>query len=134
MDWRRAEAPSLEEIETLAAEAFARLPDAFREACGPVLIRVEDFADEETLALMEIDDPFALSGLYVGVDRLSQGAEAMLTPTPVVTLYRRALLDEWAEGGTALGALIAHVIVHEIGHHFGFSDEDMERIEVAGED
>ncbi len=129
IDWARVSAPTLAEFDALAQETFARLPPRFRERCGGVVIRVEEFADEETLAAMGVEDPFSLSGLYQGVDLLSETIDGPAPAPPMVFLYRRPLLDEWAEGEMSLGALIRHVIVHEIGHHFGFSDADMERIE-----
>jgi predicted Zn-dependent protease with MMP-like domain len=101
---------------------------------GDVLIRIEDFADDSILDEMGIEDPFELSGLYVGVD-LTQ--RSIMDPAPAATmvfLYRRAILDEWIDrGDVALGDLVAHVLVHEIGHHFGLSDEQMDAILEAAE-
>jgi predicted Zn-dependent protease with MMP-like domain len=134
MDWRRARAPSLADFEQLAAEAWDRLPADFRAICKDVIIRVEDFADDAVLKDLGIDSPFDLMGLYQGV---SLDRKSVLDPPrepDMVFLYRRAILDYWAEGEEALGPLITHVLVHEIGHHFGFSDADMEAIESeAGE-
>jgi predicted Zn-dependent protease with MMP-like domain len=130
MDWTEAPAPSLDDFAALAQAAFAALPDAFRRLTGQVVFRIEDFADEAVLDEMGIEDPFELTGLYQGVD-LTQ--RSLLTPAPessMVLLYRRPILDEWAErGDVTLGELINHVLVHEIGHHFGLSDEAIDTIE-----
>ena len=130
MDWTDAAAPSLDDFATLAAAAFAALPKAFRQMTGQVVFRSEDFADETVLDEMGIEDPFELTGLYHGVD-LTQ--RSLLTPAPetsMVFLYRRPILDEWAErGDVTLGELINHVLVHEIGHHFGLSDDAIDAIE-----
>ena len=127
-------APSLDEFARLAEKALARLPETFRRAAGDVEIRVLDFADEETLAEMEIEDPFELTGLYHGVDLRNR---SVLDPNPsasMVFLYRRPILDEWAErGDVSLADLIEHVLVHEIGHHFGLSDDDIDAIEASAE-
>jgi predicted Zn-dependent protease with MMP-like domain len=124
-------APSLEDVAALARAAFERLPPEFRAMCGNVAIHVADFADDETLEDLGIDDPFGLTGVYEGVDITSESAVAPSGPSHV-HLYRRPLLDEWAEdGATTLGELITHVLVHEIGHHFGLSDEQMHAIEDA---
>ncbi|MGC4251992.1 MAG: metallopeptidase family protein [Sphingobium sp.] len=120
-------APSKEEIETLALEALSRLPDPFAAHLSNVVLFVEDFADEQVLKEMEIDDPFGLTGLYTGRP-VGQEAQTGDTP-PTVHLFRRPLLDEWVETGVALDALITHVVVHEIGHHFGLSDIDMHVLE-----
>lgn len=121
-----APAPTLDEIEELARAAFDQLPPAFRAMCGDVVIRVEDFADDETLAEMEIEDPFELTGLYYGVAL----TEKSVLDTPVmpdtVWLFRRPILDEWVErGDVPLDRLVTHVLVHEIAHHFGWSDDDI---------
>jgi predicted Zn-dependent protease with MMP-like domain len=129
-DWTHAAAPSLDDFEALARAAFEALPAAFRQAAGPVLFRVEDFAGPEVLDDLGIEDAFELTGLYQGVDLTHR---SVLDPAPeasVVFLYRRPILDEWAERGELpLGELITHVLVHEIGHHFGLSDADIEAIE-----
>jgi len=123
-------APSLDDLAALAAEAFAELPDPFRSLAGEVVIRVDDFADEQTLADLGMEDPFELTGLYHGVDL---GRREGLGPAPEpsrIFLYRRPILDEWCErGDVALRDLIAHVLIHEIGHHFGLSDDDIDRVE-----
>jgi predicted Zn-dependent protease with MMP-like domain len=122
-------APSLDDIERMARAAWANVPSKFRDLAGDVIFRIEDFADAETLADLGMEDPFELTGLYVGVD-LTQASMMDPAPgTPMVFLYRRPILDEWIErGDVSLSELVAHVLVHEIGHHFGLSDEDMDAI------
>ena len=122
-------APDAAEIERLAEAAIARLPAEFRRHLTKVVLRVEDFADESVLDEMGIEDPFELSGLYRGRPVSEESAWVSGELPPMVHLYRRPLLDEWVETGVALEDLITHVIVHEIGHHFGFSDADMHAIE-----
>lgn len=130
MDWTGAAAPSLDAFAALADAAFAALPAAFRQMTGQVVFRIEDFADEAVLDEMGIEDAFELTGLYRGVDLTRR---SLFDPAPeasMVFLYRRPILDEWAErGDVTLGELINHVLVHEIGHHFGLSDEVIEAIE-----
>ncbi|HTK35817.1 MAG TPA: metallopeptidase family protein [Caulobacteraceae bacterium] len=128
--WGVLPAPSLADFEALARAAFDRLPEQFRALAGEVVFHIDDFPDEETLDDLGIEDPFELTGLYRGVDRLRRSFSDPLPHTPHVFLYRRPILDEWAErGDVALGALVEHVVVHEIGHHFGLSDDDIEAIE-----
>src|SRR5262249_30815203 len=129
--WAEAEAPTLAEFERLAAGAWNRLPGEFRRAAGDLVIRVEDFATDDVLDRMGIEDPFDLTGLYHGVSLDKKSVSDVPQGPDMVFLYRRPLLDEWAEGGLTLGDLVTHVLIHEIGHHFGFSDEDMARIEEA---
>jgi len=122
-------APSAAEIEALAQRALAALPARFRDNLGPVIIRVEEFCDEETEAEMELASPFELMGLYRGV---ALPLKSVTDPQPqidMIMLYRRPLLDYWCDSGEDLYRLVRHVLIHEIGHHFGFSDDDMERIE-----
>ena len=130
-DWARTKAPSLADMEALAAAAWRRLPRQFRDLCDNVVIRVEDFPTDEVLQEMDLEGPFDLLGLFQGVsiDRRSVMDPAGLPN--MVYLYRRPILDYWAEHNETLGHLVTHVLVHEIGHHFGFSDDDMERIEAA---
>lgn len=125
-------APDIAAFEALADEAFARLPDAFREMCAGVVIRIEDFPDDETLDDLEAETPFDLLGLFRGVG-LAQAAATLQTGQHpnMVWLYRRPILDYWAEHDETLGHIITHVLVHEIGHHFGLSDADMEALEKA---
>ncbi len=127
--WAAREAPSLAELETLADAAYRRLPDAFRKLTGDLVIRVEDFPTDEVLDHLGIESPFDLLGLYTGVD-LGRKSIMDVTALPdMVFLYRRPILDYWAEHEERLGAIVTHVLVHEVGHHFGLSDADMERIE-----
>jgi len=131
MNWEGIAAPDLATFEEMAQMAWQRLPDAFRAPAGDLLVRVEDFATDEVLDALDIDDAFDLLGLYQGVS-LEKKSLLDIAPQPdMVFLYRRPLLDEWANSGETLGDLITHVLVHEVGHHFGFSDDDMARIEAA---
>lgn len=132
--WTDQIAPSLDDFARLARAAFDALPDAFRIAAGEVVFRIDDFADEEILAEMEIEDPFELTGLYHGVDiGRRDGLGAAIEPSRIF-LYRRPILDEWCErGDIGLSDLIAHVLIHEIGHHFGLSDDDIHAIEEDGD-
>ena len=129
-DWSSLKSPSLADFEQLAEAAFAGLPAEFRRLCAGVAIRIEDFPDDETQREMGCDSPFDLLGLFRGVG-LAQGAATLQTGQfpNMVWLYRRPILDYWAEHDETLGHLVTHVLVHEIGHHFGLSDADMEAIE-----
>ena len=127
--WRGARAPTLEDLEALAAEAWESLPDHFRQMCSDVVIRVEDFAMEKVLGELGIESPFDLMGLYQGVSLDRRSFSDLPRQPDMVFLYRRAILDYWADSDETLGDIVTHVLVHEIGHHFGFSDEDMHRIE-----
>ncbi|MBL8536747.1 MAG: metallopeptidase family protein [Hyphomonadaceae bacterium] len=121
--------PSLDDIERLARQAWEELPRGFRDLAGDVIFRVEDLADDEVLADLEIEDPLALSGLYQGVDLTQRSIMDPASRAPMVFLYRRALLDEWIErADLPLAELVAHVLVHEIGHHFGLSDAAMDAL------
>ena len=133
--WRDRTAPTLADFEALAATAWDRLPAEFRKLCGDLVIRVEDFALDEVLDELELESPFDLMGLYQGTDLTRQSVSDVAQAPNMVFLYRRAMLDYWAENEDTLGVLVTHVLVHEIGHHFGLSDEDMERLEeTAGPD
>ena len=127
-------APSLDDLAILAEAAFAALPEDFRRLTGDVVFRVDDFASDEVLDELGIEDPFELTGLYSGVHI---GHRSVLDPSPGpsrIFLYRRAILDEWAaRGDISLADLVGHVLVHEIGHHFGLSDDDIHAIEDAAE-
>jgi predicted Zn-dependent protease with MMP-like domain len=122
-------APDAAEIERLAEAAIARLPDPFRQHLDGVVLRIEEFGDDEVLAQFGIEDPFELSGLYTGRPIGEQSSMLSGELPAMIHLYRRPLLDEWAETGVSLEELVTHVIVHEVGHHFGFSDEEMHAIE-----
>jgi predicted Zn-dependent protease with MMP-like domain len=132
-DWQTATAPSLADIEALAAEAWNRLPSEFRQLCRDIVFRVEDFATDDVLDEMDIDDPFNLMGLYKGVSLDRKSVLDQSLEPDMVFLYRRPILDYWAEGDETLGHLVTHVLVHEIGHHFGLSDADMESIEAEAD-
>lgn len=124
--------PDIDEFADLAEEALNELPAGFRKMCGNVSIRIADFAERETLAHFGIADPYQLSGLYHGVDLTQKSVIDPVTFPDQVWLYRKPILAEWqARGDVTLKFLIAHVLVHEIGHHFGLSDEDMHAIEDA---
>lgn len=124
-------APTLDDIARLAAGAFASLPEDLRAHARDVAIRVEEFPDEAAERALELESPFDLLGLYRGVPLTERGAAETGRLPDVVFLYRRPLLDHWCETGESLEDLVRHVLIHEIGHHFGFSDDDMERIEDA---
>lgn len=129
-DWRRARAPTLAEFDALARAAYDGLPSPFRAMCGNVVIHVADFAEEDILDELGIDDAFALTGLYEGVDVTRESVSNPASTPSHVHLYRRPILEEWADNGDiTLGDLITHVLVHEIGHHFSLSDEQMHAIE-----
>lgn len=124
-----ARAPSLSDIDALARRALAAIPNELKRHLGPLVIRVEEFPDEETEAAMELESPFDILGLYRGVALPHQSVSSARTQIDMVFLYRRPILDYWCETGEALADVVRHVLIHEIGHHLGFSDEDMERIE-----
>ena len=128
--WTDQTAPSLDDFARLAREAFDALPNPFRALAGDVVIRVDDFADDATLRDMDIEDPFELTGLYFGVD-IGRRDEMGPAPEPArIFLYRRPILDEWCErGDVGLDEIIAHVLIHEIGHHFGLDDDQIHHIE-----
>jgi predicted Zn-dependent protease with MMP-like domain len=127
--WRRVIAPSLGTFEVIAAEAFARLPQGFRKLCEGLVIQVEDFPTEEVLDRMGIESDFDLLGLFQGTGLPFRSESAPMQMPNMIWLYRRPILDYWAEHEETLGAIITHVLVHEIGHHFGLSDADMHAIE-----
>jgi len=130
MNGRRA--PTTAEIEALAGQALKTIPAGLRRQLGPLVIRVEDFPDEETEAEMGLDSPFDLLGLYRGVALPHKSVTSVSAEPDMVFLYRRPILDYWCESDDTLEAVVRHVLIHEIGHHLGFSDEDMERIEAEG--
>ena len=131
---RDATAPSLDDFAAIADAAFAALPARFREQAGEVVCQVQDFADDAVLDDLGIEDAFELTGLYQGASLLLRSPSDPVPTVSHVFLYRRPILDEWAErGDVGLSALITHVLVHEIGHHFGLSDEDIEAIEAEAD-
>jgi predicted Zn-dependent protease with MMP-like domain len=133
LSWRPLKAPSLAEFEAIATEAFRRLPARFRARCEDVVIRVEDYPTEEVLDSMGIQSELDLLGLFQGVGLPFQSESAPAQMPNMVWLYRVPILLYWAEHEEALGAIISHVLVHEIGHHFGLSDDDMMEIERAAD-
>lgn len=132
-DWRGLAAPSLADIEVLATEAYARLPERFRNLCEGLVIRVEDFPTSEVLDSMQVESEFDLLGLFQGVGLPFQSETVPELMPNMIWLFRRPILDYWAEHEDTLGAIVTHVLVHEIGHHFGLSDEDIEAIEASAE-
>ena len=129
--WTSAKAPSLAEMEVMADAVFARLPKGFRDLCEGVIIRVDDFPTEEVLDEMEAESEFDLLGLFQGIG-LPFRSQDDIAPLPnMIWLYRRPILDYWAEHDETLGHIVRHVLIHEIGHPFGLSDADMEAIEAA---
>jgi predicted Zn-dependent protease with MMP-like domain len=123
--------PSFAEIEELARVALDTIPRRLRRHLGRVVIRVEEFPDEETEAAMDLDSPFDILGLYRGVALPHKSVSDPRPELDMIFLYRRPILDYWCESGEDLAHLVRHVLIHEIGHHFGFSDEDMEQIEAS---
>jgi predicted Zn-dependent protease with MMP-like domain len=125
-------APSLDDIEAIARESFAALPAHFRKLVGDVPMRVADFPEDDVLRDLGIESPFDLLGLFQGIGIAHDAAVAQTGQMPnMIWLYRRPIIDYWAEHEETLGAVVSHVLVHEIGHHFGLSDDDMEAIEAA---
>jgi predicted Zn-dependent protease with MMP-like domain len=124
--------PSLDDLAALAEQALATIPEELRAHVGNVVLRVDDFPDEEVERDMELESPFDLLGLYRGVDLLNKSVSDPRPQIDMIFLYRRPLLDYWCETGEDLAAVVRHVLIHEIGHHFGFSDDDMERLEREG--
>ena len=131
--WRPVKAPSLAELEALAGEVFRDLPKDFRALCADVVIQVDDFPTDEVLEEMRAETEFDLLGLFQGVGLPFRSESAAVQMPNMIWLYRRPILDYWAEHDETLGAIVRHVLVHEIGHHFGLSDADMTAIEVAAD-
>ena len=129
--WTAAKAPSLAEMEAMAHEVFERLPKGFRTLCEGVIIRVEDFPTDEVLDQMQAESEFDLLGLFQGVGLPFQSEAQSGTLPNMIWLYRRPILDYWAEHDETLEAIVRHVLIHEIGHHFGLSDDDMHALEDA---
>jgi predicted Zn-dependent protease with MMP-like domain len=132
--WRPVKAPSLVELEVLAGDVFQRLPRRFRELCADIVIQVDDFPTDEVLDHMGAESEFDLLGLFQGVGLPFRSESAPAQMPNMIWLYRRPILDYWAEHDETLGAIVKHVLVHEIGHHFGLSDDDMEAIEDSAEE
>jgi len=127
--WRPIKAPSVSDMEHLARQVFSALPTKFRGLCEGLIIRIEDFAPDDVLDDLDIESEFDLMGLFQGVGLPFQSPSAPVQLPNTIWLYRRPILDYWAEHEETLGAVVTHVLVHEIGHHFGLSDADMEAIE-----
>jgi predicted Zn-dependent protease with MMP-like domain len=126
---RFGQPPLADEIEAIARDTLRRLPEPFSESIGDIVLLVHDFADDETLRQMGMDDPFELSGLYEGIPLTERSVEQSGTLPERIFLYRRPILDEWAAGEETLEHLVAHVLIHEVGHHFGLSDDDIHALE-----
>jgi predicted Zn-dependent protease with MMP-like domain len=130
---RFGQPPSADDIEAIARDTLRRLPEPFSESIGDIVLLVHDFADDDTLRAMGIDDPFELSGLYEGIPLTERSVEQSGTLPERIFLYRRPILDEWAAGDDTLEHLVAHVLIHEVGHHFGLSDDDIHALEESVE-
>jgi predicted Zn-dependent protease with MMP-like domain len=132
--WADRSAPTLDDFEAMARQAFAALPERFRALVGDITFAVAEFAEDEVLDELDVESPFDLMGLFQGVGMAHAAATPATGTMPNrIWLYRRAILDYWAEHEETLGAVVTHVLIHEIGHHFGLSDDDMETIEAAAE-
>jgi predicted Zn-dependent protease with MMP-like domain len=129
--WRGVKAPSLDELEVLAVAAFRHLPQRFRVLCEDLVIQVEDFPTDEVLDELRAQSEFDLLGLFQGIGVPFRSESAPVRMPNMIWLYRRPILDYWAEHDETLGRIITHVLVHEIGHHFGLSDDDMATIEAS---
>ena len=129
--WRPVKAPSLAELEVLASEVFSHLPRKFRDLCEGVVIQVDDFPSDDVLDEMQAESEFDLLGLFQGTGLPHQSSGDIARLPNLIWLYRRPILDYWAEHDEALGQIVRHVLVHEIGHHFGLSDDDMAAIEAS---
>nr|WP_041755989.1 metallopeptidase family protein [Bradyrhizobium sp. ORS 278] len=126
-------APSLADMEAMAHDVFERLPAHFRRMCEGVIIRVDDFPTEEVLDEMQAESEFDLLGLFQGTGLPFRSNDDLPRLPNMIWLYRRPILDYWAEHDESLGHIVRHVLIHEIGHHFGMSDDDMEAIEAAAD-
>ena len=129
MTQRFSAPPGLADLETITAAALATIPDELRRFVGDVVIRVVEFPDEETEREMDLESPFDLLGLYRGVSLDNKSIADTPDDVDMIFIYRRPLLDYWCETGEELAHIVRNVLIHEIGHHFGFSDEAMQRIE-----
>jgi len=125
--------PSLSDIDDMARAALASLPEPLKSMTKGVVLQVTDFPDDDVLEEMELESPFDIMGLYQGISLLEKQVEASGALPDMVFLYRRPILDYWCETGEDLGHVVRHVLIHEIGHHFGFSDDDMESLEAQAD-
>lgn len=126
---RDMRAPSVADIQRMAERAIASIPRRLRAAAGNVAVQVVDFPDDETIEEMELESPFDLLGLYVGVAMTERSVSHPRGEPDLVYLYRRPILDYWCETGESLAAVVRHVLIHEIGHHFGYSDDEMDALQ-----
>jgi len=133
MDWKIAEAPSLDDFELLARDAFAGLPEEFRALVDGIMFVVQDFPDEDVVKDMELESEFEILGLFQGPDLAARESNIGVPDPTMILLYRRPILDYWAEHHEKLGDIVRHVLIHEIGHHFGLSDDEMDGIESAAD-
>lgn len=131
--WKSAKSPTLADFETMAAAEFARLPATFRALSEDIIIQIDDFPTEEVLEQLDAESEFDLLGLFQGLGLPFRSTEETGRLPNMIWLYRRPILDYWAEHDEELGTIIRHVLIHEIGHHFGLSDEDMEAIEAQAD-
>ena len=129
--WTDLKAPSLADMEVMAHEMFERLPEHFRTICEGVIIRVDDFPTEEVLDQLDAESEFDLLGLFQGTGVPFRSNDDLPRLPNMIWLYRRPILDYWAEHDESLGHIVRHVLIHEIGHHFGMSDDDMAAIEAS---
>jgi predicted Zn-dependent protease with MMP-like domain len=127
--WQDQLSPSIDEMELMALEAYAHLPEGFRTLTGEIVIQVSEFPTDEIMDDLALETPFDLLGLFEGRGIAERWNPQTGEGPNRITLYRRAILDYWAENEETLGDIVTHVLIHEIGHHFGLSDDDMERIE-----
>jgi predicted Zn-dependent protease with MMP-like domain len=128
--WNAMRSPDLDAIESLARAAWENMPEEFRALCDDLVIRVAEFPEDDVVEQMNLESPFDILGLFTGVGMAHAPALPETGGEPnVIHLYRRPILDYWAENDETLGDIVAHVLVHEIGHHFGLSDDDMDEIE-----
>ena len=130
MNWNHRTAPDVSDMEAMALATVAALPAAFRSAAKEVVIRIEEFPSEEMLDSLDLEDSFELTGLYDGTPLTDKSVSEQATQPDTIWLFRRAILDEWAaRGNVTLGELVAHVVIHELAHHFGWTDEDIASID-----
>ena len=129
MDWTTAVSPALDDIEALARDAFAGLPENFRMLTGAIVFMVQDFPDKDVIEELGVESEFDIMGLFQGPELSAQEGASHAAQQTMIFLYRRPILDYWVESGEPLGHIVRHVLIHEIGHHFGLSDADMHRIE-----